>query len=116
MTYEELKTVFIDDLEIYISYHPNQNSFNNNYFLNQDNITKLAEILDNYVFNMNISDYFHATMSNAICQISELNDKCSGELIDEYRKSLIQEFLLIVAKSVDFKYSLTVLQSNTRWL
>ena len=150
MTYGELKTALIDDLQICISYEPNkendllcmmeqylntedkrcellpkisncivgkpyQNPFNSYYFYSEGDIRKLTQILDDYIQDMNESNDAYTIISNTICQIGELQDKCGGELIDEYRKPKLEEFLLKVAESVDFNSALALIESQKRW-
>ena len=115
MNTEEKRYELLPQISNCIEDEPYQNPFSAYYFYSQNDIERLTEILDNYIFNMDMSEYFHATMSNAICQINELHDKCSGELIDEYRKPKLEELLLKVAESVEFNSALAVLESQKRW-
>ena len=94
---------------------PYQNPFSMYYFYNQDDITKLTQIIDNYIYDMKDTENAYATMSNTICKIGDLHDKCGGELIDEYRKPMLAEFLLRVAEFTNFESARVVLKFQTRW-
>lgn len=112
---EEKRSELLPQIKNCIVGKPYQNPFSVYYFYSKGDIEKLTEILDNYIQDMIELEDTHTTMSNTICQISELNDKCSGELIDEYRKPSLEEFLLLVAETVDFNSAFAVLESQKRW-
>lgn len=112
---EEKRDALLVEISHCISGKPYKNPFHIYYFYSKVDIEKIAEILKDYVFDMENEKNHYVTLSNTICKINEIHDKCMGELIDDWRKEKLEEFLLLVAESVEFYSALSIMTSEKRW-
>lgn len=92
-----------------------ENPFKVYYFYGQKEICNFEEILCDYIRKM---DYHHdkaEVLGATIFLINELYDRCSGELIDEWRKEKLEELLILVAENVGFNTAQSIILSTKRW-
>ncbi len=85
-------------------------AFYHNY--NQNHVVELEKILDGFEIEMKITSKPRDLLQTVIFEISELHDKCSGDLIDEWRVQKLETYLLAVA---DFAEATSILENNKRW-
>lgn len=108
---EKRKELEVEMLELLLG-KPYKNPFLIYYYYEQSHITDLDEILTGFMSEMENTKNPKLALENVIVQISELHDKCSGELIDSWRRPMLERFLLAVA---DFAEASLILESNKRW-
>ncbi len=101
----------VEMLELLLG-NPYQNPYLAYYYYGQNQIAMLDEILSGFAEEMEYTKNPKLAFENVIVQISELHDKCSGELIDEWRSPKLETYLLAVA---DFVEARQILERNKRW-
>ena len=54
-------------------------------------------------------------LTNLITAINELQDKCCGQLLDNWRRDHLIQLVVSVAKGAAFPSALSLIDSNSRW-
>ncbi len=110
--YPEKRKELEDTMLKLLQGHPYENPYQSYYYYGQNHIMQLDEILTGFAEEMVDTKNPKLALENVIVQISELHDKCYGELIDEWRSPKLETYLLAVA---DFAEAGIILESNKRW-
>lgn len=108
------KTV-LDNLHHLLNGEPYTNPFESYYFYTNDDICAFSKLLETYIKEMVENQDRYTAFCDVVGKLNALHEKCSGELIDTWRKSKVCELLLLVAESVMFEPALAILQANKKW-
>lgn len=100
-----------------------ENPFLNYYYYNEKDIEELNLILDNFIdnikdlkdINKSLDREIEEIIIETICKISELHDKCLGELIDLWRAEKLTDLINITCKYRGYENAIDIIQTKKLW-
>lgn len=81
----------------------------------EQEVRLLEQLLCDYARDMKICADKELVLTNLITAVNELQDKCCGQLLDNWRRDHLTQLVVSVAKEVAFPSALSLIDSNSRW-
>lgn len=81
----------------------------------EQEVRLLEQLLCDYARDMKICADKELVLTNLITAVNELQDKCCGQLLDNWRKDHLTQLVISVAKEAAFPSALSLIDSNSRW-
>lgn len=81
----------------------------------EPDVRLLEQLLCDYARDMKTCADKELVLTNLITAVNELQDKCCGQLLDNWRRDHLTQLLVSVAKEVAFPSALSLIDSNSRW-
>ena len=78
-------------------------------------INLLEQLLRGYLQDMQSCSDKELVLTNLIAAINDLQDKCCGQLIDNWRKDHLTQLLALAAKEQCLSSAIAVIDSENRW-
>lgn len=75
----------------------------------------LEQLLCDYARDMKACANKEFVLTNLITAINELQDKCCGQLLDNWRRDHLTQLVVLMAKEIAFPSALSLIHSNSRW-
>ncbi|WP_313527780.1 hypothetical protein [Anaerotignum sp.] len=80
-----------------------------------EEIKQLEQHLRGYEEDMKTSEDKELVLRNLIIAINEMQEKCLGQLLDNWRRDHLTQFLVLVAKECSCDTALAVIDRENRW-
>lgn len=81
----------------------------------EEEIEQLEQLLIGYIADMKTAEDKELVLINLIVAINDLQDKCLGQLIDNWRKEHLIQLVVSVANECSYTMAGTVIDSKIRW-
>ncbi len=81
----------------------------------ESEINFLEQLLRDYLQDMQSHTDKELVLTNLIAAINDLQDKCCGQLIDNWRKDHLTQLLVLVAKEENLSSAIAMIDSKNRW-
>jgi len=81
----------------------------------EQEINLLEQLLRGYLQDVRSCSDKELVLTNLIAAINDLQDKCCGQLIDNWRKDHLTQFLALAAKEQHLPSAIAVIDSENRW-
>lgn len=78
-------------------------------------IKQLEQYLRGYVEDMKTFEDKELVLQNLITAINEMQDKCLGQLLDNWRRDHLIQFLVLVARECSCNTALAIIDRENRW-
>jgi hypothetical protein len=84
-------------------------------YYGEQEINLLEQLLRGYLQDMQSCSDKELVLTNLIAAINDLQDKCCGQLIDNWRKDHLTQLLALAAKEQCLSSAIAVIDSENRW-
>jgi len=81
----------------------------------EQEVRLLEQLLCDYAHDMKTCADKELVLVSLITAINELQDKCCGQLLDNWRRDHLTQLVISVAKEIAFSSALSLIDSNSRW-
>lgn len=81
----------------------------------EEEIVVLEQLLRGYLADMHGDSNKVLVLENLITALNELQDKCCGQLIDDWRKDHLTQLLVLSAKEQNLLAASAIIDSENRW-
>lgn len=81
----------------------------------EQEIYLLEQLLRGYLQDMQSCSDKELVLTNLIADINDLQDKCCGQLIDNWRKDHLTQLLALAAKEQNLSSAISIIDSESRW-
>ncbi|HZJ99536.1 MAG TPA: hypothetical protein VFC79_06000 [Tissierellaceae bacterium] len=82
-------------------------------------IEKFDHILNEYIDQLKLSDgdstQVSRSIESTILKINELNDLCSGQLIDSWRNERLSEYIITASQFAGFQNAKDIIEAKKQW-
>ena len=81
----------------------------------EQDVRLLEQLLCDYARDMKACTDKELVLVNLITAVNELQNKCCGQLLDNWRRDHLTQLVVLVAKEAAFPSALSLIDSNSRW-
>lgn len=81
----------------------------------ENEIKHLEKLLTDYIQDMQIFTNKEIVLTNVIANLNEMQDRCCGQLIDNWRKEHLINFLVLIAEDVSLNCAIEIINIKSRW-
>lgn len=112
---KELRPAILQNLRACIDGKAYPNPYTMYQHYGEQEINLLEQLLRAYLQDIQSRTDKELVLTNLIAAINDLQDKCCGQLIDNWRKDHLTQLLILAAKEENLSSAISMIDIENRW-